>query len=57
MNTCFLTARPLQRDCRILYYKDMAGKGIMKRLKQHGWILDRIKGRRYDVLLHIKTGR
>ena len=39
----------------ILYYKDMTGKEIMKRLKQHGWVLDRIKGSHHIFIKGSKT--
>ena len=33
----------------------MTGKEIMKRLKQHGWILDRIKGSHHIFIKGSKT--
>ena len=39
----------------MLYYKDMTGKEIMKRLKQHGWVLDRIKGSHHIFIKGSKT--
>ena len=38
----------------ILYHQDMTGKEIMKRLKQHGWALDRIKGRNMTYYCTLK---
>ena len=39
----------------ILYHQDMTGKEIMKHLKQHGWILDRIKGSHHIFIKGNKT--
>ena len=39
----------------ILYYKDMTGKELMKHLKQHGWVLDRIKGFHHIFIKGSKT--
>ena len=38
----------------ILYHQDMIGKEIMKHLKQHGWVLDRIKGRNMTYYCTLK---
>ena len=38
-----------------MYYKDMTGKELMKHLKQHGWVLDRIKGSHHIFIKGSKT--